>query len=45
MKTRLIAIAAVGFLAYQVLNRTTSDMRYPILLITSLPKMVFRYFV
>lgn len=45
MKIKLIAMAAVGFLAYQVLNRTASDMRYPILLISSLPKMVFRYFV
>jgi hypothetical protein len=45
MKNKLIVIAALGWVAIKVLGRTKSDLRYPLLLITSLPKMAFRYFV
>lgn len=45
MKNKLILVAVLGWVACKVLGSTKSDLRYPLLLITSLPKMVFRYFV
>ena len=42
---KLILTTAILYSGYVAINKTKSDWRYPLLLITSLPKMVFRYFV
>ncbi len=42
---KLLALMLVVLGAFAAQNTTKSDWRYPLLLITSLPKMVFRYFV
>jgi len=42
---KIILILAMAYSGFWVLNKTKSDLRYPMLLISSLPKMLFRYFV